>query len=134
VAALEWLAERTEDRAGVSVSIEVDPDSSDDRPPLEVERAAFRVALLATENAIRHAIGSSVELSLRSRPDSVALEIQDRGPGFEASEASAVHTGHRGIADMRAEAVAVGAVLSIESAAAAGAPTGTHVRFIWPTT
>jgi signal transduction histidine kinase len=135
MAALEWLAERTEERAGIGVTIEVAPETSDARPPLDVERAAFRVAVLAIDNVVRHASGSAVSVTVRSTPSSVGLEVLDRGPGFDAAAAAAERSGHRGIADMRAEAAAVGARLSIEPAAPADpASTGTRVGFAWPAT
>ena len=58
-AAIEWLAERIEDRSDVRVEIEVEGDNTVvgeavTRPPRDAERAAFRVAQLALDNVVRH--------------------------------------------------------------------------------
>src|SRR6185369_6223207 len=56
VAALEWLAERTQQRALLQVDVELDGPAVDDSAavPKPIARAAFRVALLAVDNVVRH--------------------------------------------------------------------------------
>ena len=59
----------------------------------------------------------------------VSLSIADDGPGMpEARPADARAAGRRGLADMQAEAMAIGASLAIE----AGEPHGTRIRLEWP--
>jgi signal transduction histidine kinase len=132
VAALEWLAERTEARS--TTRVELDPGDLDDadRPPPEVERAAFRVALLAVENAVRHAPGAPIELRVAASPAAVRLEIRDRGPGvLDADVERARRSGRRGFADIEAAAGAVGAAAGVHRVDShEGA--GTRVLFTWP--
>ena len=114
LAAVEWLAERVEDRSDVRVEIEVGAaDAVGGRPPREVERAAFRVAQLALDNVVRHAPGSLARVRLTSSAAAVRLRIEDDGDGPPVDEGAATRAGRRGIADMRAEARACGAGLAI---------------------
>ena len=125
VPALEWLAERVEERSEVRVMIHVD-DGAGGRPgdpPMEVAAAAFRVAGLALENVIRHAPGCQATVEVQVAGDRVHLAIADDGPGLPTDvERTAAGAGHRGLADMVAEASGCGA--SLVSAAGAGPPIG----------
>lgn len=135
LAALEWLAERTEERSDVRVVIDVVGMATTTvpgpRPTKAVEAAAFRVAQLALDNVVRHAPAASAWMELTSEPGRLRLVIRDDGPGLE-SDASrlAAASGRRGLADMRAEAQACGGSLAVETAD--GAERGTVVRFDWP--
>ena len=88
VPALESLAERTEERSDVRVTIDVldDADPGDGAPPREVEAAALRVATLALDNVVRHAPGASVRLSVTRGAGCVRLAIDDDGPGIPESD------------------------------------------------
>jgi signal transduction histidine kinase len=127
VAALEWLAERTEDRERLRVDVELDGDLVADATavPPDVRRAAFRIALLALDNVVRHAAASHATLRLRVDLGRLSLSIADDGLGSETRERPA--TAGRGLADMRSEAAAVGASLSLSSAR-----SGTVVEVTWP--
>ncbi|MEO5964958.1 MAG: hypothetical protein ABIR11_05790 [Candidatus Limnocylindrales bacterium] len=136
LAALEWLAERTEDRSAVRVEIlvagdAVSPEAGRDagRPPREVERAAFRVAQLAMDNVVRHAPGATVAVGIVMTPAVVRLRIEDDGDGPPIDEAAAARSGRRGIADMRAESRACEAVLEIGRGSGG---QGTLIAFRWP--
>jgi signal transduction histidine kinase len=147
LAAIEWLAERIEDRSDVRVEIEVAGDGAGGgssssgsgpgspasggaaRPPREVERAAFRVAQLALDNVIRHAPGSTARVAVSVAPTAVRLRIQDDGDGPPVDEAAALRGGRRGIADMRAEARACGASLTVGTGQEG---RGTAVELRWP--
>lgn len=130
LAAVEWLAERVEDRSDVRVEIEVGGGPADpSRPPRDVERAAFRVAQLALDNVVRHAPGSLATVRLAVLPGNVQLRIEDDGEGPPVDEAAAARGGRRGIADMRAEARAAGAALELGRGAGG---RGAAVEFRWP--
>jgi signal transduction histidine kinase len=135
LAAIEWLAERTEDRSDVRVEILVDGDGGSPsagpeaaRPPREVERAAFRVAQLALDNVVRHAPGAAVAVRVGVSPAALRLRIEDDGDEPAVDEAAAARSGRRGIADMRAEATSCGATLLI---ARGPDNRGTAVAFVW---
>jgi signal transduction histidine kinase len=137
--AIEWLAERTEDRSDVRVRIDVteitdagsvDVDDRRGRPPRPVETAAFRIAQLALENVVRHAPNASAIIELSAAARRVRLIISDDGPGIAADAGQvAAASGRRGLIDMRAAALDCGA--SLVTAVAPGG-RGTVVRFAWP--
>lgn len=125
VAALEWLAERTQARTRLDVVVELEGATVDDPAaiPRHIGRAAFRVALLAIDNVARHANASRALLRLTVDPNTVDLVIGDDGHGFDGD--SAPRNG-RGLIDMRTTANAVGATVLI-----AADTLGTRVAFRW---
>jgi signal transduction histidine kinase len=130
VPALEWLAERVEERSDVRVVITVsDPPGGLGEPPPDVQAAAYRIADLALENARRHAPGATVEVAVASGIDSVSLTIGDDGPGLRSTSRSGPGEGRpgRGLIDMAEEAAGCGGGLDIEQPA----DGGTVVRFTW---
>ena len=136
--AIEWLAERTEERSAIRVSIEVEELATDapslvesgERPPRGVEAAAFRIVQLALENIVRHAPMASASIQLSAEPRRVRLSIHDDGPGIAGdADVVAAASGRRGLADMRAAAAGCGGSL-IAGLDAGG--IGTVVRFAWP--
>lgn len=133
LAAIEWLAERIEDRSDVRVEIAVEGDSlveggTAPRPPRDAERAAFRVAQLALDNVVRHVPGGEARVTLAVSPAQIRLRIEDDGAGAPIDEAAAVRAGRRGIADMRVEAAACGATLLVVQSPAT---PGTAIAFQW---
>ncbi|MEO7664390.1 MAG: ATP-binding protein [Candidatus Limnocylindrales bacterium] len=142
VAALEELAERTESRSNVRVSIHPADNprgreagsaatvgfAGPVRPPGGVERAAFRIAELALDNATRHAAGAAVDVQVATTDPAVSLRISDDGPGLAAAVAGTTRGGGRGLRDMRAEAAAVRATLEV---GARDDGNGTVVAFTW---
>ncbi len=109
------------------------PGAGDPAPgnlPRDVERAAFRIAMLAVDNALRHAPGEPVSIRVQTSGERLALEVTDTGPGFDpVAVGLARRAGHRGLADMEAEAMAAGGRLDVGRDEAA---TRTRVRFDWP--
>lgn len=135
VPALEWLAERVEERSTVRVTMNVEdwPDGRAGQPPIEVSAAAFRVAALALENVIRHAPGSQATVQLRVGRERMRMVIADDGPGLPAGvQRTAATAGHRGLADMVAEASGSGASLLVDRGGGAADRPGTTVMFDWP--
>ena len=112
VPALAWLAERIERRSDVTVTIDVEDTASP--PPPDVAAAAFRIAGLALTNVMWHAPGSRAAIAVRADAAAVDMTIRDDGPGITPDAiASAQSAGHRGIADMAAEAAACGGSLDV---------------------
>jgi len=123
VAALEWLAERTEERSPLRVELDLDasvPDRPDAVEPA-IARAAFRIALLALDNVVRHAGATIATVQLTMAGSGLRLRISDDGTSSTEPEGK----GGRGIADMRAAAMHTGASLDIEFDA------GTRVEVAW---
>ena len=98
-----------------------------ERPPANVELAAFRIAQEAIANAVRHAGAAAIRVTGRVSPAAIELEIADDGRGLAPDAASsAARRGRLGLASMRRRAEAVEADLSIE-----GSAGGTRVRLRW---
>ena len=130
VAALEWLAERVESRAGVTVVNVADPvPGAAGEAPREVSAAAFRIAALALDNVARHAPGRIAVVEVRAEASAVDLSISDDGPGIrEEAVAAARSRGRRGLADMTSEADECGGRLEIGHGPG---QAGTCVAFSW---
>jgi signal transduction histidine kinase len=136
VAAAEWLAESLESRGSVRVEIDL-ADDTGTRPPVAIERAAYRVLQLALDNVIRHAAASAATVSIAGSARALTLVVSDDGNGLEPGDAAnAKRMGHLGMSDMRSEADAVGATLVVGRtgglAGRGGSDGGTTIRFRWP--
>jgi signal transduction histidine kinase len=124
VAAMEELAERVERDSTVRVDLDVDSDDGT-RPHRAVERAGWRIAQLAVDNAARHSGATSLRIRVAAGAGRVLLSVADDGRGMPGAVA---RRGGRGIPDMEASARAVGGRLRLEP----GPVSGTIVTFAWP--
>lgn len=84
--------------------------------------AIYRIALEATNNAVRHARADTIRVTLRQYPHVVHLEVSDDGIGIGPVDASRV-----GLASMQARAEQAGGTLQVRSTAA-----GTMVSLVLP--
>lgn len=82
------------------------------------ESELLRIAQEALNNAVKHAVAETINLSLAYRPDGVELRVVDNGRGFEAN---APGPGY-GLTTMRERAARIGASLTIDST-----PAGTII-------
>jgi signal transduction histidine kinase len=124
VAALEWLAERTEERSTLRVELELDgnvPDGARGADP-SVARAAFRIALLALDNVVRHAGATTATIRLSEPRAGLRLQVIDDG----ATSPIVDRSDGRGLADMQAEATASGGSIAFDLGAEA------RVDATWP--
>ena len=131
IPALEWLAERLERRADLSVTLDIDdpPPGAVGDPPSDVAATAFYVAALALGNVVKHAPQSHASLRVRSSADLIDLSVADDGPGItDEAMAAARANGRRGMADMAGEAATTGAVVDV---APGQGGVGTIVTFSW---
>lgn len=122
--ALEELAERIEHDADVTVELSVEIDEG--RPPRHVERAAWRAAQLAIDNAVRHGASTRIDVSISTARESLALVVTDDGGGFDVGDAT--RRPGRGLTDLEHRAESIGGEASIASMIG----VGTTVRFAWP--
>jgi signal transduction histidine kinase len=124
VAALEWLAERTEERSPLRVELELDGNVSDGPGAVDptVARAAFRIALLALDNVVRHAGASKATIRLSAPGSGLRLQVIDDGAPSPIVE----RTDGRGRADMWTEATASGGSVAFDLGAEA------RVDATWP--
>ena len=83
--------------------------------------ALFRVAQSALANVAKHAQASRVEVRLWESEDSIFLEVQDNGSGFEVDGGSPVDGRKRlGLIGMRERMAMVGGTLRVSSAVGIG--------------
>jgi len=102
-------------------------DANGVRLPLDAEHALLRIAQEALNNAMRHAPGAAIRVTLRAGARSVTLRIRDDGPGFDPASLSHTRRG-MGLATMRERAQEIGARLDIRG----GAGNGTLVTATLP--
>jgi signal transduction histidine kinase len=121
------LADHAEALRTSGVAIVVDA-AEGVRLPLETEHALLRIAQEALNNAIRHAPGSSVHVTLRSGARTVTLRVHDDGPGFKPAVLPHTRRG-MGLATMRERADEIGARFAIRSSG-----KGTTVTVTVPST
>ena len=124
VAALEWLAERTEERSALRVQLELDAAVPDGPGAIEarVARAAFRIALLGLDNVVRHAGATIATLRLSGGQAGLLLIVEDDG----ASTTTLEESGGRGIPDMRTAAAESGGTITFVGG------TGARIEASWP--
>ena len=105
-------------RLPANVRVEVEPVMHGRRLEPEVEAAFYFVGLEAMTNAVKHAPGSSITVSLRAERNkrTVTLEVHDDGPGFDAGASLST----RGLQNMADRIDALGGVLSVDSAPGGG--------------
>ena len=123
VAALEWLAERTEERSALRVQLELDGAVPDGPTAIDarVARAAFRIALLGLDNVVRHAGATTATLRLARDASGLRLTVADDGTATPLQE-----SGGRGIPDMRTAATESGGSITFVGG------TGVRIEVAWP--
>jgi PAS domain S-box-containing protein len=119
VPALLWLFER---RSGL-ISLEVQfrhQNVEDLRFPPEIETAAYRIVQEALTNVARHSGASNAVVRLWASEDTLSVQIEDKGRGFDA-EAALAAGNSSGLSGMRERAGLLGGRLTIESSRGGGA-------------
>lgn len=108
------LAERHPD-LHVQLVLDEDPEHCLSK---QVRLALFRVAQEAMSNAAQHAQAQSVRVRLTTEENTVRLEIEDDGRGFEVPRrpGEKAQSGHYGLLGMKERTDAIGATLNVTSA------------------
>ena len=102
--------------SGLPVQLAVE---GEERPlPLALSTSLYRIAQEALANVYRHAEASNILVRLTYGVDSVSLEVEDDGRGFEVASAG---KGGRGLSSMRQRIQELGGRLDIASALGNGA-------------
>ena len=78
--------------------------------PAAVEVAAYRIAVEAVNNAVRHSGGAEVTVRVRQRPDALELVVRDDGAGVTGGRKDGI-----GIGSMRERAEEVGGSCTVSS-------------------
>jgi signal transduction histidine kinase len=121
--ALRDLVEEFRRGSDVAMRVEIDPQAASLLAPHAAN--ALQLAREAMSNAVRHAGAQTLALELLRDGNTVLLQVEDDGAGFNAEEAS---SGGRGLTNLRARAEAIGGQLEISSAPG----RGTVVRLSLP--
>ena len=101
-AALSWLARTLEQRTGLRVELTL--DGLDERLDAELETLVFRLVQEALTNVLRHAGVDRATVAVSLAGGLLALQVADRGRGFDAGSAlagsqAATGSGLRGMRD-----------------------------------
>lgn len=96
VAALEELARRTADEAGMTVEVEVRPDVA---PSPDAARLVYRVAREGLRNVVKHAEADRVDVRVDEEGDLVTVRVRDDGRGLPVGPAGSPQPpeGHLGL-------------------------------------
>jgi PAS domain S-box-containing protein len=93
--------------------------------PADVQITFYRIAQEALNNIVKHARASCVKVDLNRNSETVTLQVEDNGRGFDPQHAQ---PGRLGIEIMRERAQSIGATFSLDSQAG----QGTHITITWP--
>lgn len=85
--------------------------------PKEISAVLFRIYQECMNNVIRHAHATEIKVKLRVERQSVLLEVQDNGQGFNPPSdwVELAREGHLGLVGMRERAEAVGGSIEVVS-------------------
>jgi two-component system sensor histidine kinase UhpB len=111
VAALQWLGQSVERRAGLRVMLRHSAEVI--LAPREVQLVAYRTAQEALTNVIKHARASTVDMDLSDEEGVLTLEISDNGCGLDSQALKKAHS--FGLLGLRERAAKVGGWLDVSS-------------------
>ena len=123
--ALEWLADRAREEAGLTVDLKFHRDAAE-QIPSPVAVAIYRVAQEAITNVIRHAHAKHIGVRLGLEPGALVLDVVDDGSGFDVTAARSRPAASVGLFGMAERVALVGGDFEIRSTARSG--TRIHVR------
>jgi PAS domain S-box-containing protein len=126
-AALQQYVEGLFDRSGLAVDLQIDPAL--ERLPREVEATIFRIVQEAVTNVYRHANTKASAVRIRTAPDGIMVEIEDKGcgiPEFNSIDKPNVKLGV-GIQGMRERVRQLRGSFDVQSSGA-----GTKIKVILP--
>jgi len=79
---------------------------------LEMKEAVYRITLEAVHNAVKHSRCTHVKVVLNAQENSLEVEIDDNGVGFDSSQP---YPGHLGLKSMRERAAMISGEIEITS-------------------
>lgn len=112
--ALEKLVAETEEKYELCTDFEVIGGGT---LPARVEVGLYRIAQEAINNILRHANAEWLAVQLTIMPETVELEIEDNGCGFDPQQ---IPGGHFGLTGMKERVKLLGGDLTIHSALGVG--------------
>jgi signal transduction histidine kinase len=124
VAALESLAQGISKRTGLVITIDA---SLEERVPLLVETALYRILQEALCNVGRHARARHVKIHLQRTPGMITCSVRDNGIGMNVSAVPQRGEGGLGLIGIRERLAALGGTLSITSRLGQGTDLGVAI-------
>jgi signal transduction histidine kinase len=121
VAALESLVQGVSKRTGLVITIDA---ALEDRLPLAVETALYRILQEVLSNVGRHAWASQVKIHLQRAPGMITCSVRDDGIGMDVSAVPQRGQGGLGLIGIRERLAALGGRLSITSRQGEGTDLG----------
>ncbi len=123
VAAVEWLVEEFQTRTGIQCQLSIPDD------PVELGQeyntAIFRILQESLINISRHAEATRVRITLRVKPDMLALEVIDNGKGIEITQIDSSRS--FGLISMKERAYALSGEISISGIRGKGTTINVHI-------
>jgi len=127
-AAIDWYAKTALAKANIEAVVKA--DRFDDRLPLKVEIALYRIVQEAVANVIKHSYARRCTLTLTSAKGAVELVIADDGRGFDPEKIGRAGEEHLGIVGMQERVRSLDGQLAIHSRVQEG--TRVHIRIPLP--
>ncbi len=126
--ALRWYIQGLSERSGLEIALEVPDDF--ERLSREMELVMFRLVQESLTNIHRHSGSKSAVIRITRDPDTVTLEVQDKGKGISAERLGEIQSQGSGVGirGMRERARHFGGHMMIESN-----KNGTKISFQFPT-
>jgi signal transduction histidine kinase len=115
VSALRYRLDAVEARAGIKTKL-VAP--AEIELSGEAEEDAYRIAIEALNNSLKHARATEVTVELRPEGNTLTMSVTDNGVGFD--ESSMMYSGGLGLAGMQERAARLGGSVIVRSARGAG--------------
>ncbi len=122
-AALEWLAQNTAQRTGISVRVAIDEALTE--VPEPHASAIFRIVQESLTNVARHANASRVEVEVRNDNQHALVSVRDNGRGIAAGDED--KRGSFGLLGIKERARLLGGHASIENHPGGGAVVKAHL-------
>ncbi len=126
--AIRWYAEERLQQAGIDVTIDV--QGNEVRLPSHIEIGIFRVIQEAVNNIARHSHATQAAIRILWQPNTLRVEIEDNGRGFDVQETMNYVKRERGlgILGMQERIALAGGTLTIDSTPG----MGTRITFEIP--
>ncbi|HID21269.1 MAG TPA: PAS domain-containing sensor histidine kinase [Planctomycetaceae bacterium] len=128
IPAIQWLLQSQIKQSGLTTQLHT--NLADVRLPPHIETAAFRIVQEALNNCVRHARANRLDVSVHRSAETLTLQIEDDGAGFDVPRAlqRANRGDSLGLLGMQERAVLLDGDLRIESALG----QGTRIRATIP--